>query len=282
MFCKWCGNKIENNGAPCPTCGKTQDALENGNGFWDLCEFEPEGKQETVSAPAMEDARPKEHQPTESTPAAEQQPKRAAQNQNQNTPILMYAVLLLLLAVLIESTISLVQTSNGINRILSLQSQINTSRSAASADSSKITVDYDFAAISSFQPDASEASEQTESEAATESEAVSDDFEELLNTSSIVMDQIIESFEIDSKYSNQLLIVTGDAAEKNSAAIIWQGYDEQAKAWTMIAEGQRYMMPDKKDGIKQIRALCFTSDELMQREIHGAECRLNAAKKQAR
>ena len=42
MFCKWCGKKIENIGSPCPSCGKNQDPLENGNGFWDLCSKETE------------------------------------------------------------------------------------------------------------------------------------------------------------------------------------------------------------------------------------------------
>ena len=41
MFCKWCGNKIRNIGNPCPSCGRDQDPLENGNGFWDLCDLEP-------------------------------------------------------------------------------------------------------------------------------------------------------------------------------------------------------------------------------------------------
>lgn len=40
MFCKWCGKKISDNGAPCPSCGQMQPPLESGNGFWDLCEPE--------------------------------------------------------------------------------------------------------------------------------------------------------------------------------------------------------------------------------------------------
>ena len=38
MFCKWCGEKIINIGRPCPSCGKSQGPLENGNIFWDLCD----------------------------------------------------------------------------------------------------------------------------------------------------------------------------------------------------------------------------------------------------
>lgn len=37
MFCKWCGMNLPNVGKPCPSCGRTQDPLENGNSFWDLC-----------------------------------------------------------------------------------------------------------------------------------------------------------------------------------------------------------------------------------------------------
>lgn len=42
MFCKWCGEKIVNIGKPCPSCGKSQSPLENGNVFWDLCTKEVE------------------------------------------------------------------------------------------------------------------------------------------------------------------------------------------------------------------------------------------------
>ena len=42
MFCKWCGEKIVNIGKPCPSCGKSQSPLENGNIFWDLCTKEVE------------------------------------------------------------------------------------------------------------------------------------------------------------------------------------------------------------------------------------------------
>lgn len=37
MFCQWCGKKILEVGRPCPYCGKEQDPLETGTGFWDLC-----------------------------------------------------------------------------------------------------------------------------------------------------------------------------------------------------------------------------------------------------
>lgn len=48
MFCKWCGNKIKNNGVPCPHCGQEQGKLENGNGFWDLCDISPDNGQISV------------------------------------------------------------------------------------------------------------------------------------------------------------------------------------------------------------------------------------------
>lgn len=43
MFCNWCGKKIVDNVSVCPSCGKEQGTLENGNGFWDLCGL-PDGK----------------------------------------------------------------------------------------------------------------------------------------------------------------------------------------------------------------------------------------------
>lgn len=41
MFCKWCGKRMEDYSVICPKCGKEQDSLVNGNGFWDLCHIEP-------------------------------------------------------------------------------------------------------------------------------------------------------------------------------------------------------------------------------------------------
>ncbi len=40
MFCKWCGRKFDDFSIKCPYCSGQQDALMNGNGFWDLCVFE--------------------------------------------------------------------------------------------------------------------------------------------------------------------------------------------------------------------------------------------------
>jgi uncharacterized membrane protein YgcG len=50
MFCKWCGKQFDEYSPVCPNCGKEQDALVNGNGFWDLCNIEPNTKTITPEA----------------------------------------------------------------------------------------------------------------------------------------------------------------------------------------------------------------------------------------
>lgn len=42
MFCKWCGKRIKNTAKSCPLCGREQESLFNGNGFWDLCNVKDE------------------------------------------------------------------------------------------------------------------------------------------------------------------------------------------------------------------------------------------------
>lgn len=44
MFCKWCGKRIKNTTEPCQSCGREQEALINGNCFWDLCDVKDEKK----------------------------------------------------------------------------------------------------------------------------------------------------------------------------------------------------------------------------------------------
>ena len=44
MFCKWCGKRIKNTAKSCPLCGREQESLFNGNGFWDLCNVKDEKK----------------------------------------------------------------------------------------------------------------------------------------------------------------------------------------------------------------------------------------------
>lgn len=54
MFCKWCGKKIENYSAICPFCHRDQDALVNGNEFWDLCRLEPNPRKISVERESNE------------------------------------------------------------------------------------------------------------------------------------------------------------------------------------------------------------------------------------
>lgn len=74
MFCKWCGKKIKNYSGACPFCGREQDALVNGNNFWDLCHLEPDSrniKRDKVMPNAVNSARreePIQTYPKQNTP----------------------------------------------------------------------------------------------------------------------------------------------------------------------------------------------------------------------
>lgn len=82
MFCKWCGKKIAAGHVSCPQCGKEQGAMENGNGFWDLCSGKPNGQRP---------ARSPEVQPT---PSAGNPPaKGKMQNKGRNAfPVAVFVL----------------------------------------------------------------------------------------------------------------------------------------------------------------------------------------------
>ncbi len=50
MFCKNCGKRIKMTDSACPWCGKDQNCIEGGNGFWDIVE------RQGVAAPLIDKA----------------------------------------------------------------------------------------------------------------------------------------------------------------------------------------------------------------------------------
>lgn len=269
MFCKWCGNKITNNGMPCPTCGKEQDALENGNGFWDLCEVEPKGgKQGAVPLATVESPNANDERYAQTKRGDHQKAKKATKKRGNGIVILMCALCLMVAVCLIESSIALNKTSRCMDEMVSIKTQISGLRTDVSNGVSEIKGHIDTA----ITPTVIQAPEEID-------ENVSDDLNELLdpeNASSIVDGVIsVESHEIESDKADKVLIVSGCPVEDENARLVWQQYNEQTEEWVTIAENQDYILLKKTDELNQIRVLYISQNELEEYTVYGANYIMN-------
>jgi len=264
MFCKWCGNKITNNGMPCPTCGKGQDALVNGNGFWDLCEVEPKGgKQGAVPLATVESPNVNDERHPQTKRSDHQKAKKAAKKSGNGIVILMCALCLMVAACLIESSIALNKASKCIDEMASIKTQISGLRTDVSNGVSEIKEYIDTA----ITPTVIQAPEEVE-------ENANDDLNELLNSENAanIVDGVIsvESHEIESDKADTVLIVSGYPVEDENARLIWQQYNEQTEEWITIAENQDYILLKENDDLNQIRVLYISQNELEEYTVYGA------------
>lgn len=269
MFCKWCGNKITNNGMPCPTCGKEQDALENGNGFWDLCEVEPKGgKQGAVPLATVESPNVDDERHAQAKRGDHQKAKKATKKRGNGIVILMCALCLMLAVCLIESSIALNKASKCVDGVAFIKTQVSGLRTDVSNGVSEIKGHIDTA----ITPTVIQAPEEID-------ENANDDLNELLNSENVstIVDGVIsvESHDIESDKADKVLIVSGIPAEDENARLVWQQYNEQTEEWVTIAENQDYILLKKTDDLNQIRVLYISQNELEEYTVYGANYIMN-------
>lgn len=269
MFCKWCGNKITNNGVPCPTCGREQDALENGNGFWDLCHVVPNVEQGDVPSTTKEGIGANEERHTQTIRGEYQETKKVPKGRNNRAVALMCVMCLLLAIGLVESTIALAKTSKCMARIASIEVQLSGLRTDVISGMSEIK-DYLDTAVKTN-------SAQTPAETSKTDD--NDDWEDILNlesASAIVTGIIsVEAHKIKSSRANQVLIVSGNPLVLENAKLVWQQYIDQTQEWVTIAENSECILVNEDDGIDQIRVLCICQNELKEYTIYGAYYAMN-------
>lgn len=235
MFCKWCGNKITNNGKPCPICNKEQDALENGNGFWDLCEDEN---------------------------SLDHSDSLKGNDKKDKNLLLTRIVLFFVVLSLIPIFITLVQIKKSSKELTSIQSEISGLYTTISNEKEEFE-EYISTTLNSIEDSKSH---QNESDKVT-----LDNWEMVLAMEDINInhDELsIESHEIESSYGNKVLIVTGKSVEKDNVEVIWQEYDEEADEWITFAEQQLTILINEKDGPNQIRAVCISQNNFNQDTIY--------------
>lgn len=100
MFCKWCGKKIKTNSTACPFCGKEQDSMVNGNGFWDLKEDKIAPVQENTPVKKVE----KEEKLIEDK-----------HNENGHTGLLMAIGVLILIVSIVQMVWTNIHLANKLN-----------------------------------------------------------------------------------------------------------------------------------------------------------------------
>lgn len=272
MFCKWCGNKITNNGKPCPTCGKEQDTLESGNGFWDLYKNESELNKQNLN---FRDA-------SHNSPMNDEKKIQATCNFNQKQRNRIVSLttgnFFLTLLILIGSLVTLYQFSKGITKIDRVQSELSSLQTTISNERVEM-VEHLAETLQTHGLSVSENSTDSNTE------DILDDLEEILAIEGLsVIDNgkmSIESHEIQSSLANQVLIVTGIPTESEDTKIIWQQYDEQTGHWEIIAQDQLYILVNINDNMSQIRALSLSLNDFGQNVISVANYPLSEDSKES-
>ena len=126
MFCNWCGKKIVKKGVSCPHCGKKQESLENGNGFWDLCGLEIENKKVVVQkTEVVPDSMSKDEKLNEI-------PRKETKPNNAKVP-LFCVIGVMAVVVLMIAVVGMMKFRSFENKISSLENRIR------SLETSKMT-----------------------------------------------------------------------------------------------------------------------------------------------
>lgn len=258
MFCKWCGKKITNNGSPCPSCGRNQDALENGNGFWDLCgkgiDDHPVGSDATVDIPAQASGKgdlPKENK-TCQTPAKHKTAKGIWIG-------LWIATLCLLIITVIVMGI-------GIGKIEQCLTEISLLRSSISGVNTLVS--DCLAEMAEYHSNNREVSE-TQVPVGTDTQNKAKDgvrisIDELLKNEDAILVESeklrIESYEIDSTPAKCVYLAAGQLLANENAEFYWQKRNDLCDTWETMFEESSYIIVDPGE-TEIYRIICLVDDD---------------------
>ena len=234
MFCKWCGKKISNIGSPCPSCGKDQDPLENGNGFWDLC------SKEVAVQPVSAET------PVETTAKESGAEKTSKKNKNSRssevhkpTKKLWVGAWAVTVALLLIAIIVIVI---GVGKIDFCLSEISNLRSSVYSTNTLVT--SGFAKLEEYY-----LSEEAETQPTEETEPVTDentsiDLDNLIEENTLLMDDEALNIEIytnESTTAKFIYIAGGEMLENENAKVFWQKSIDQGETWETICEDASYI-----------------------------------------
>lgn len=240
MFCKWCGKKITNNGRPCPSCGKNQDALENGNGFWDLCiktgDDHPVDSDAVIDTPAQKQGKgkpPKENKACQTL--AEQKTAKGIWKG------LWIATPCLLIITVIVIGIGVVKTEQCLTALSLLRTEM---------------AEYHSKVPETQAPVSTDAQNKVE-------DGVPISIDELLKNENTILFESeklsIESYEIDSTPAKFVYLATGKLLENEDTKLYWQKSTDFGDTWETMFEESSYIIVEPSE-TEIYRIICLVND----------------------
>lgn len=251
MFCKWCGKKIANIGIPCPSCGKSQDSLENGNGFWDLCSKEiDDHSPEYNAAIAVSNSNtetPNLSQKEKVLPETEEK-TRSKKNMNH-----------LLIAIIGFIVIAIIVIGLGLRKLNLCITEMSYIRSDISNVIS--VVNDGFNAIETFH-NSNRTPDNVVIENGMDNTALLNISELLKDEESILCDSKsleIKCYEIGAAPVRYVYLAEGEALELEDVKIFWQQSSDYGNTWETICEDDDNIVVEaNKSAIYRI--ICITED----------------------
>jgi len=249
MFCKWCGKKIMNNGVPCPSCGKAQDALENGNVFWDLCNNKPE---ETASFP------------NDDVVLGKEIGEMVADYKRWKSlfKLLHIAPICLILLVIVIVSIGISKTGDCFSELAAIRSDISSLNERVNSGFEEIA-EYHIA-ISNL----------VETQSSDDTDGLVEDnviyIDELLENNEVLLSKTdklsIESHKLASEPVYTVYIVSGELLSEKNIEIFWQKSIDAGDTWQTISGAPLYLVTEhSKDTI--YRMLCLMDSDNASKRI---------------
>lgn len=255
MFCKWCGKKITNNGIPCPSCGRDQDALENGNGFWDLCNIKPE---DTGSVPVTDFVPAQKKSGVNANPSKQKGPQKTGNHKHSKArfSLLHIATVCLLLITLIAVFVGIGKTGDCLSELNSIRADISSLSELVNGGFEEIE-EYHAMVLNPTDDPSSKDSEDLVSDAELS-------IDELLESNAVILflthNLNVESHELESEPAYIVHIASGDLLIEENIKIYWQKTTDAGDTWQTISEGTSYLVTEQSENTVY-RILCLMDSD---------------------
>ena len=256
MFCKWCGNKIENNGVPCPTCGNTQAPLESGNGFWDLCSEKPEIPASLPNATVQDkkNSRHKTAQKRALKKNADQKKSKAFGNP------LQIAILCLLFVSIVLACAGIKKVNDYAGRMAMYDLRLSGLTSTVDSGFEEIALYH--ASMPRPVEEETEAEETGDKSDTTEPEIeqMEPDINTLLDNKDVLLNSSyslnVVSYSIEGMPGYIIHMASGDLLENENHKVYWQISTDGGVTWETLSEGTTYLVTERvEDAVYRILCL---------------------------
>lgn len=226
MFCKWCGKRITDNSVPCPHCGREQDPLESGNGFWDLYKGKTVSEK-TEFKPQITERIVRENVPEKNIFQLKRETLQAISLLLSSLSFL-FSLVLLIFSIVINQ-----RTSRCIEKITEIQKNTSDLYRTYIDDSDKLRV-Y-------LEDEFSKNNKEDESDPTSKTDPVGNHFEHLDKAEDVIAGY--STLSSDSK--KQIYYIS--VPEKYDSKIYWQRKGKNENNWRTFAEDVDYIIVQGTD-----------------------------------